>query len=323
MLKRFLCGLVLSIFGVMPAAANDSVAQLGAGGIILVFADDIEMEKEDLYISTQEVRVKYQFRNRADRDRTYLVAFPMPEIVAPGYLESDIAVPDRDRENFMNFSATVAGKPVETKLDMRALTGGVDITDRITALGIPLNPLSQSTQDAVNWTPREKLQELIDMGALRVYEKDIWPQWSLRASYYWLQTFPANGTLDVAHSYAPAAGSSFFYSALLDEKAYTAKYCIDDGTAKAIKRKLGEQKAEFPYLLTRDIQYVLSSGANWFGPIKDFRLVVDKGSPDAILSLCMDGVTKISPTQFEVRRTDFEPTKDIDLIVVGGAPAEQ
>ena len=110
MLKRFLSGVVLSIFGVLPAAANDSTAQLGAGGIILVYADDIAMEKEDLFISTQEVRVKYKFRNRADRDRTYLVAFPMPEIVAPGYLESDIAVPDRDKENFMNFSATVAGK---------------------------------------------------------------------------------------------------------------------------------------------------------------------------------------------------------------------
>jgi hypothetical protein len=323
MLKRFLSSLVLAIFTLAPAHANDSTAQLGAGGIILVYAEDIAMEKEDLFISTDEVRVKYQFRNRADRDRTYLVAFPMPEIEAPAYLEIDIGVPDREKENFMNFSATVAGKPVETRLDMRALTGGIDITDRISALGIPLNPLSQSTQDAIDKTPRETLQELIDMGALRVYEKEIWPQWSLRASYYWLQTFPANGTLDVEHSYTPAAGSSFFYSALLDDRDYAAKYCIDDGTARAIRRKLGEQKAEFPYLLTRDIQYVLSSGANWFGPIKDFRLVVDKGSPDAILSLCMDGVKKISPTQFEVRRTDFEPTKDIDLIVVGNAPAEQ
>lgn len=322
MLKRFLSGLVLSVIGLLPAGANDSVARLGAGGIILVFADDISMDKEDLYISTDQVRVKYLFRNRVDRDRTYLVAFPMPEIVAPGYLESDIAMPDRDRENFMNFSVTVAGKPVETKLDMRALTGGIDITERITALGIPLNPLSQSTQDAVNKTPRDKLQELIDMGALRVSENDIWPQWSLRASYYWLQTFPANGTLEVEHSYTPAAGSSFFYNALLDDKAYAAKYCIDGGTAKAIGKKLTAQKAEFPYLLTRDIQYVLSTGAYWFGPIKDFRLVVDKGSPDAILSLCMDGVNKISPTRFEVRRTDFEPETDIDLIIVGNAPAE-
>ena len=40
-----------------PAVANDSVATLGAGGIILVYAGAITMEKEDLFIAKDEVRV--------------------------------------------------------------------------------------------------------------------------------------------------------------------------------------------------------------------------------------------------------------------------
>ena len=61
--------------------------------------------------------------------------------------------------------------------------------------------------------------------------------------------------------------------------------------------------------------YVLSSGAYWKGPIGDFRLVVDKGSTDNLVSFCMDGVKKISPTRFEVRKANFEPQRDLKILI--------
>ena len=61
---------------------------------------------------------------------------------------------------------------------------------------------------------------------------------------------------------------------------------------------------------------MLSTGANWQGPIKHFRLVVDKGEPGHLVSFCMDGVKKISPTQFEVVKTNFEPARDLDVLIV-------
>ena len=60
---------------------------------------------------------------------------------------------------------------------------------------------------------------------------------------------------------------------------------------------------------------MLKSGANGKGPIKDFRLVVDKEKPGNLLSFCMDGVKKISPTRFEVRKSNFEPTRDIQILI--------
>ena len=321
-MKRLAAALTFSAAFAGTALANDSIAELGAGGIILVYADSISMVNEELFISKDEVRVDYVFRNMEDQPRTYLVACPMPEIEAPGYLESDIGVPFRETDNFMNFQVTVAGQAVEPKLEMRALTGGIDVTDRITALGIPLNPLTTATHDAINKLPRGTLQELITMGALRVYEDKVDAQWTLRTNYYWLQTFPANATLQVAHRYTPAFGSAFFYKGLLNEKDYVARYCLDNGTKTAITKKLVSRPEDNPYLAEHQIQYVLSSGANWFGPIKDFRLVVDKGSPDAVISLCMDGVKKISPTQFEVRKADFEPKQDIDIMLVEDLPKE-
>jgi hypothetical protein len=67
----------------------------------------------------------------------------------------------------------------------------------------------------------------------------------------------------------------------------------------------------------RRISYVLKTGANWAGPIKTFHLVVDKGQPDRIVSFCGDGIKKISPTAFEMRASNFTPTRDLNILIVG------
>jgi hypothetical protein len=72
-----------------------------------------------------------------------------------------------------------------------------------------------------------------------------------------------------------------------------------------------------PRIVERRINYVLTTGANWAGPIKDFHLVVDKGRPDRIVSFCGQGKNEISPTQSEVRATDFTPTRDLEILILG------
>ena len=63
-----------------PAAANDSTASMGAGGLVLKRTDGIAMVSEDLYVSAREVRVKYRFLNHTAEPIETLVAFPMPDI---------------------------------------------------------------------------------------------------------------------------------------------------------------------------------------------------------------------------------------------------
>ncbi len=63
-----------------PVFANDSIAELGTGGLILSRSDAIAMESEDLYISPEKVTVDYVFRNNTDKDVDAIVAFPMPDI---------------------------------------------------------------------------------------------------------------------------------------------------------------------------------------------------------------------------------------------------
>jgi Domain of unknown function (DUF4424) len=43
---------------------------------------------------------------------------------------------------------------------------------------------------------------------------------------------------------------------------------------------------------------------------------VDKGSPDNIVSFCGSGVRKISATQFEMRRTNWRPDRDVRVLIL-------
>ncbi|HRX37736.1 MAG TPA: DUF4424 family protein [Aestuariivirga sp.] len=295
------------------AAANDSIATVGAGGLELVHADTITMADERLYISTGKVAVDYVFYNQSDVAKTYLVAFPMPLIEPSTYYEGDIALADREADNFLNFKTIVDGQPVMPDLELRAFSGPVDITDQLKAAGLPLNPLQQKTTQAVSALSADAARTLEELGAIGQDGDARYPRWTLKATYYWLQVFPPQQELKVSHSYEPGTGTWFYYSGMLDDDQVVHQYCIDNGTAAAMRRGTKDGR---DMVLAHEVRYVLSTGSNWQGPISDFRLVVDKGDPDAIVSFCMDGVKKISPTQFEVSRTDFIPTGDLSILVV-------
>lgn len=98
--------------------ANDSTAAIGAGGLVLTKTDQIQMQSEDLFISQDKIRVKYEFRNTSNKPISTRVAFPLPKFS----FESDYDIPFSYSEmpkdkNLMKFSVIVEGKkiPFETE----------------------------------------------------------------------------------------------------------------------------------------------------------------------------------------------------------------
>jgi hypothetical protein len=74
--------------------------------------------------------------------------------------------------------------------------------------------------------------------------------------------------------------------------------------------------ANQPHLVENWISYVLTTGANWEGSIKNFKLIVDKGESGNYVSFCGKGVRKTGPTTFEMNATDFTPDKDLDILLL-------
>ena len=91
---------------------------------------------------------------------------------------------------------------------------------------------------------------------------------------------------------------------------------MDRSFLEAVDRRSDKDPMRGPGMPDKRIDYVLTTGANWAGPIGDFRLVVDKGKPGNLVSFCGEGVRKISPTQFEVRKRNWRPTRNLHVLII-------
>ena len=92
---------------------------------------------------------------------------------------------------------------------------------------------------------------------------------------------------------------------------YRKQYCINDAFLAALDKIGGSAEANTAKLREWRISYVLKTGANWAGPIKSFRLVVDKGKAERIVSFCAPNIKTLSPTTVEFKANDFTPDKDL------------
>ncbi len=309
----------------LPAtlSANDSEAEFALGGLSLKKSEAIRMDSEDLYISAEQVRVKYRFTNSSDKDVTTLVSFPLP--LVPQDMEAEtlyLPTPDFD---MLKFETKVNGKAAPLTPVTRAMIGSRDVTQEVEALRWPVNWVGEYDFAAqFDKMSKAERQPLVDKGLIRKvenYDYSWVPAWQAARHVTRLQLFPAGQTITVEHSYVPIIGGSVggaLNKSLREQnpsylRGYQRDYCVDDYFLKGFDRR----NAVHGKVYTETwLGYILSSGANWKGPIKDFRLVVDKGSTDNLVSFCMAGVKKISPTRFEVRRKDFEPEKDLKIIIV-------
>lgn len=324
------CG-VLGLAG--PAFANDSIGELGTGGIILSRTDAVQMVSENLFISLDKVTVDYVFKNSTDKDVVdAIVAFPMPDIT--GTLYDRPQIPDDQSDNFLGFEVTVDGKAVKPELDQRASALGIDITDLLKANGVPVNPFSPPVFAALEKLPEATAQDWINRGLLFIDEYDDgsgWknvrtPMWSLKSTYWWKSSFPAGKEVKVSHRYKPSVGATsgltFFYDNHFDNDSgtydqYKRDYCLDSGFEKAVLKAAKESKEGYPMLMEERLDYVLTTGGNWaLGTIGDFKLTVDKGQKDNIVSFCGEGVKKTGDTIFEMTAKDYYPYKDIKILIL-------
>ncbi|HLL26829.1 MAG TPA: DUF4424 domain-containing protein [Xanthobacteraceae bacterium] len=313
------------------ARANDTAAELATGGLIFVQNNDVEMRDEDLFISDSEIRVRYRFFNHAAKDVALLVAFPMPEIKISGE-DDNLSIPTEEPVNILDFHTTVGGKDVNSEVEQRVFAAGVDRTQYLRDLGIPLAPHLPTTGQALDRLPREKWDELIKIGLAAIEEYDVGkgmekhlaPRWALRTTFYWQQIFPANAETLINHRYKPSVGATAgtaigsAYSSADDPyyKAYARKYCFDaDFLASVVRARKAANTDSAPFTEER-IEYILKTGANWSGPIQNFRLVVDKAAADNLISFCGEGVKKIAPTQFEMQKSNYTPDGNFTVLIL-------
>jgi Domain of unknown function (DUF4424) len=332
-IHRFLSRLVLIAAMSMPsiAGANDSSAELALGGLQLVRSDNISMDSEELFISTRRIRIRYRFTNRSATDIQTYVVFPLPDVSlrdAPGD-----QLFDGDYNSALDFFTKVDGVQIAVTRKETAILEGRDVSALLLRHGIPPLMPEAVLAERLRNLDSEARQELIREGLIAASGAELrpdWqPQWSIRTHVSRMQTFPAGRTVTVEHSYRPITGSSVAGALerssrirLLrtggDAQELFARFCINNAFLRRFDRggdRVRQPSGAYRYAESY-VGYVLRTGANWRGPIRRFRLVVELERPRDLIATCFKGLRRTSPTQWGMVRRNYMPSEDLHLVFI-------
>ncbi len=269
---RKLALIFIAVLAIARLRANDSAAEIGAGGIVLTQSAGIVMEQEDLLITTRLIRVEYRFRNVTDEPITTRVAFPIPEVPDPEHPQLGDPEEPGPVENPLNFKLVVDGQSRDYQTEVR--------------------PNGQK----------------------------------LRVTHHWLQTFLPGREIHVLHEYRPGLGSHFlpqksdFQDSLYSptetwdkaKASYRRAYCFDLRKARNSERHVYHGGV---------LRYILSTGANWRGPIGRFKLTIRLDRNDVRLSTCFNGLKRVAAKEYQFEATAYEPISDLTLLFISDLSA--
>ncbi len=302
---------VLFLMAATPLRADDSLAALGAGGLRLLTSEDVAMEHQDLVLSPDLVSVAFTFRNRSPTPVESLVAFVLPDLTPEDYRRRFPDAPPRG-DNFLSFEGEVDGRAIVPQWEIRAIASdGADITDRLAAAGAGPSYFALDRQSDT----RERLRRA------GFVDEDGIPVWTMRTRLYWRQAFPVSRPVVVEHRYRPLVGEMALFVPMLEDSpvghGLATDYCMsaaDKAAALAMDTTVSNDDR---MVVVRFIDYTLTTGANWKGPIGDLSVTVDAGAPDHLVATCFPGLRRVTPGRFEARARDVEPTEDIRLMIIG------
>jgi sugar lactone lactonase YvrE len=303
----------LTVLAPVSTFANDSIAHVGAGGLELLKSDDIQMVSETLEISTSKIKVKYHFLNTSNREIKTTVAFPMPPYgYNPGFSQNERNI--APFTSVSDFAIKVDGIVVNPQSRLVAEFDGKDVTGQLRKIGLTDDQIFRTFGDChvdegstIGCNLTENQEEAIsnlsgqrdEYGPLTAWQN----RWKIAETAYWEQTFPAGKVIEVSHQYTPLTG-------IRAKSKIGEDGCPNEGSQQAIDR-IAEKNANEQFYTEADIRqvdYILGTGRNWNGPIKDFRLIISKDTSTQIISLCFPGNAKrTSPTTLEFHQKNFVP----------------
>ena len=312
---------------VWPLGANDTLVTLGAGGLVPSKSAEIAMESEDLQVSIRQITVRYVFRNRTSRDIDATVAFPLPPLNGGDLENEPMHLPSRDPLNFMDFKISVDGKDVEPRLQIRATFDHKDITQRLTALGLPISVADKRFAAALAKLPRPQQDQLEKDSWIECYDgqpRKCGAYWSTEIQYHWRQHFPAGAAVAVEHTYRPVVGGAYIVASSTGASSVRA-YC---GGAEALaqvaalKNRHPAKTRDDIVLWEKRVQYILTTANNWSGPIGNFKLTVTTEDREDLLLTCLPGLKRTAAAQYEFSQSNFRPEKELNLLILTAIRSE-
>lgn len=335
--------LVASLWLSSTAQANMTIAATAAGGLVPVKSTDIAIEREDLYVSPDLIKVHYRFRNSKNEDITAPILFPLPEIDATIQNDDSYVTPiEKDEGPAVIAKVSVDGHPVEVSARQRAYTrDGEDVTEQLRHGGLDFLS-AYNLKERLDKLPEEEREALIKRGVVTRDGDSKWftPNWIVRGEYVWSQSFMANGITEVDVSYRPLTGGGWlnldgkvkasdpiaeiekafhFHGTHFDPISWPEHYCVDRKMIRALAKRYKPSNESPPaeLLWTR---YILLTARNWQGTIGMFHLTVEVPDDHSLAAFCApDAKSPIHRTglrTWEMTAKDFRPLDNFQIAVI-------
>ncbi len=337
--------------------ANDTVATIAGGVVEYIKSPDISMDSEILKISHKKIDVVYDFMNHSDKDVETKVAFPLPPSpvtmgdtyrVFPSwddfyYAYSLIGETKKDKPNysfkgpealpFSDFQRTVNHEKYSYEIVARAIhQSGQDITAVLKKNNIPISStyLNGFMEPGALFDDPELARKI---QKLNLSDKENKVLWQLQLDYVWNQIFPAKKVTHVTHSYKPHVGHHWLTGTkpkFLEDVVFShrdispkslADFFVTDEDRKIIlsmfqgkKQKSSDEEHVYRVL---ELDYILSTGANWKGSIKKFRLEITPPTTTSLVITSLKNLLKKNKQGLYIfEQENFSPKNDLKILFV-------
>ncbi len=314
------------------ALANESTQELALGGITLAKPSDavVTIESVDIAISPENVVAKYRIVNNGPAPANVTLGFAMPDL---DFSDPDVSysISGSDPVNFVGLATKIAGKPGGFAFVQSAQLNGKDVTSSLRQHKLALVPVGTFQNQLAALAPDVR-EKLVEGGIIAQVGNDVqgnplyFPTWTVRTSGSKRWVFAPAQPVEIEIRYRTSLGMSLdtpLRLPLRNERGvasmvqrHKTDYCIDDAFYTGLDKIAAVNEANTGKLRERRMILALR-GLTPSAPIKDFRLVVDKGRADRVVSFCLENLKKISATAFEMRANDFTPGRDLKVLLIG------
>ena len=249
------------------------------------------------------------------------------------------------RAPFINFKRTLNGEERSVNYRIQSLTkDGKDISEILLKNNIPISASFLSgfmeagklDKDSELKKKLEKMKLLDDKGH---------PTWQNQTIYFWQEQFPAKASIKVGHTYTPHAGLHYlyatkknddidfkFYHRDLGEKNWSdfiqttemkqfieelrSEFKKNEGTSASTAASTSSNTSDSVPFPVVELDYILTTGNHWKGPIKKFRLEVTPPTPNAKIAYSSGIKLEKKGNIYYFEAENFRPEKDLKILFV-------
>lgn len=293
------------------SARAESSVELPGSVVQFPRLEQITLERIDLQIGLEAVRVTYSLRNVSKDAQAFLATITLPDLDMMSLVGEDVRLPVPADSNFTDLVVSIDGVLVVPALDQRAMALGLDVTRLLFDNAIPLFPFAHGIGERFGALSPDTRKMLGERGVTLVDRNMTKPAWTLKSTFHWPMRIAPGATVVISIAYRPIAGSRRFDVG--DVEKFASAYCAAPFMQSILQKRIaGGQTPQF----FKSVLLTVPWSAGQIGPAGRLRITVLIPDEKVLASTCREGFRRTGPLTLEWEGPDAALEEDLSVAFV-------